>query len=85
MSNRFKDIDIKKLHILWYYNIKKFDPNKIKIDEKLYKNILFYNIGYVTIKYSKYLKINSVNPLNLIMNRVKEYFEEMNKNNYQKR
>ena len=85
MSNKFKDIDIRKPHILfwWYYQYKKFDPNKIKIDEKLYKNILLYKIGYVTIKCSKYLKINSVNPLNLIMNKAKEYFEEINKNMYQ--
>ena len=31
-------------------NIKNFDPNNIKIDEKSYKNILIYYIGYVTIK-----------------------------------
>ena len=32
------------------FNIKSFDPNKIKIDEKSYKNIPIYYIGYVTIK-----------------------------------
>ena len=37
-------------------NIKNFDPNKIKIDEKSYKNILTSYIGYVTIKDSKYVK-----------------------------
>ena len=58
-------------------NIKSFDPNKIKIDEKSYKNILIYHIGYVTIKDSKYLKINSVNPLYLIINKVNEYFEKI--------
>ena len=33
------------------------------------------NIGYVTIKDSKYLKMNSVNP-----SKVNEHFEEINKN-----
>ena len=31
-------------------NIKNFDPNKTKIDEKSYKYILIYYIGYVTVK-----------------------------------
>ena len=38
------------------------------------------NIGYVTIKDSKYLKMNSVNPLDFIFSKVNEYFEEINKN-----
>ena len=37
-------------------NIKSFDANSIKIDEKSYKNTLIYYIGYVTIKDSKYVK-----------------------------
>ena len=44
-------------------NIKNVDLNNIKIDEDSYKNILIYCIGYVTIKDTKYVKINSVNPL----------------------
>ena len=59
-----------------------FDPNKIKIDEKLYKNILIYYIASVTIKKSKYLKINTVNHLYLIINKVNGNFEEINKNKY---
>ena len=43
-------------------NIKVFGPDNIKIDEKSYKNIFIYYIGYVMIKDSKYVKINSVNP-----------------------
>ena len=31
-------------------NIKNLDPNKIKKDEKAYKNILIYHIGYVMVK-----------------------------------
>ena len=44
-------------------NIKNVDLNNIKIGEDSYKNILIYCIGYVTIKDTKYVKINSVNPL----------------------
>ena len=85
MSNKIKDIDIKK-HTYYFFNniinIKNFDPNNIKIDEKSYKNILIYYIGYVTIKDSKYVKINSVNPLYLIFSKVNGYFEEINENKY---
>ena len=31
-------------------NIKTFDPNLLKIDNKSYKDIGIYNIGYITIK-----------------------------------
>ena len=58
--------------------IETFDPNNIKVDEKSYKNILIYYIGYVTIK--EYLKIYSVNPLRLIFEYVNGYFEEINGN-----
>ena len=33
-------------------------------------------------KDSKYVKINSLNPLYLIINKVNGYFEEINKNKY---
>ena len=53
MSNKFKDIGIKN-HTYYFFNdiinIKNFDPNNITIDEKSYKNILLYYIGYMTIK-----------------------------------
>ena len=59
MSNNMKYINIKK-HTNYFFddiiNIKDFDPNNIKIDEKSYKNILIYYIAYVTIKGSKYVK-----------------------------
>ena len=63
-------------------NIKNFDPNNIKIDEKSYKNIHIYYVGYVTIKDSKYITINSVNPLYLIFNKVNGCFGEINKGEY---
>ena len=85
MSNKFKDISIKN-HTYYFFddiiNIKFFDPNNIKIDEKSHKNILIYNTGYVTIKDSKYIKINSINPLYLIFSKVNGYFEEINKNKH---
>ena len=45
MSNKVKDISIKN-HTYCFFNdivnIKFFDPNSIKIDEKLYKKIFFF-------------------------------------------
>ena len=85
MINKIKDIDI-KIHTYYFFddivNIKNFDPNNIRIDEKSYKNILIYYIGYATIKDSKYIKINSVNPLYLIFSKVNRYFEEVKGNKY---
>ena len=85
MSNKVKDIDIKN-HTCYFFddiiNIKSFDPNNIKIDERSYKNILIYYIGYVTIKESKYVKFNSVNPLYLIFSKVNGYFEAISKSKY---
>ena len=48
MGKRFKDTDTKNCACYFFYdmiNIKNLDPNKIKIDEKSYKNILIYHIG----------------------------------------
>ena len=56
MSNIVKDINIEN-HIYYFFddiiNIKDFDRNNIKINEKSYKNVLIYYIAYVTIKDSK--------------------------------
>ena len=63
MSNKVKDIDIKTRTYYFFndiINIKNFDPNNIKIDEKSYRDNFLYYIGYVTIK--EYVKIYSVNP-----------------------
>ena len=87
MSNKVKGISIKN-HTFYFFddiiNINNFDLNNIKIDEKSYKNILIYYIGHVTIKVSEYVKINSVNPLYLMTNKVKGYFEEINGNTLHK-
>ena len=42
---------------------KEFDPSLMKLDKKSNKNIGIYYIGYITIKDSDHVKINSVNPL----------------------
>ena len=48
---------------------------------KSHKKIIYF-IGYATIKDSKYIKINSVNPLYLIISKMNGYFEEINKIKY---
>ena len=60
-------------------NIEDFNPNLLKIDKKSYKNINIYYIGYITMKDSEYVKINSVNPFYLIINKVDVCFKEINK------
>ena len=81
----FKDMNIKNR--TYYFsddiiNIKNFDPNLLRINKKSYKNIDIYHIGYITMKDSDYVKINSVNPLYLIIGEVDEYYEEINGNKY---
>ena len=85
MINKVKDIDIKNRTYYFFndiINIKTFDANNIKIDEKSNKNILIYYIGYVTIKHSKYVKTVSVNTLYLYFNKVNGHFEKINENKY---
>ena len=59
-------------------NIKGFNPNLLKVDKKSYKNIGIYYIGYITMKNSDYVKINSVNPFYIIINEVDGSIEEKN-------
>ena len=59
-------------------NIKDFDSSLLKIVKKSCQNIGIYYIGYITMKYSDHVKINSVNPLNLIIGEVDGYIEESN-------
>ena len=83
MSNKVKDIKIKN-RTYYFFNdiiyIENFYQNNIKIDEKSYKNILIYYIGYVTIK--KDLNIYRVNPLYLIFGKMNGHFKEINENKY---
>ena len=63
-------------------NIKDFDPSLIKIDKKSKKNIGIYYIGYISVKDSDHVKINSVNLLYLIIGKVDGYIEDNNGNTY---
>ena len=59
-SNNVKDINIKN-HTYYFFddiiNIKDFDPNKIKTDEKSYNNILIYYIAYQKFKMYKCINV----------------------------
>ena len=64
MNKKVKDIDTKKrtfYSLNDVINAKDFDSNNMKLEEKSYKNVLIYYIGYVTIKNSKCIKIYRVN------------------------
>ena len=65
----------------YFYNdiidLRNFDARLLKIDKKSYKDIGFYNIGYITIKKpDNYESIYSVNPLYLIIVHGSGYIEE---------
>ena len=80
-----KEINIKNQTYYFFddmINIKNFHSNLLKIDKKSYKNIDIYYIGYITVKDSEYVKIDSENPLYLIINEVGGYFKEINGNKY---
>ena len=59
MSNKVEYINLKN-QTYYFFNdiidIEDFDPNNIKIDEKSYKKILIYYIGYMTI--NKYVNMS---------------------------
>ena len=58
-----KQINIKNRTYYFYnvmINFKNFEPNLLKIDRKSYKNIVIYNIGYITIKKLMIMKIFTV-------------------------
>ena len=65
-------------------NITNLDPDKIEIDEKSnsFKSILVYYTGFATFKDLRYVKVNCLNPLYLIVNKIDGYFEEINRNKY---
>ena len=62
--------------------MRNLDRNKIKTDEKPYRNILIYHVGYVTVKDLSYAAINRVNRLYLIVNKIDGCIEESNGNKY---
>ena len=63
-------------------NINNFDLNKIELDQRSYKNILIYYIGFVTVEDFSYATTKSVNPLNLIINKINGYVEWSKENKY---
>ena len=74
--SQIKEINIKNRTYYFFddmINIKNFDSNQIKIDKNSYKNIVIYHTGYITIKNLSYVKVNSVNPLYLIIDKVDGY------------
>ena len=74
-----KQINIKNQTYYFYndmINIKKFDSNLSKIDEKSYKDNGIYKIGYITIKKIDDCENNySVNPLYLIITHASGYIK----------
>ena len=61
-------------------NIKKFNINNLKLDKKsVFGNDVYYT-GYITKK--PQLHLNNVNPLYLIINRIKGHFEELDGDKY---
>ena len=67
-----KEINIKNRTYYFFndtINIKNFDLNQIKTDQKSYNNL-------------SYVRISSVDPLYLIIDKVDRYIEENNENKY---
>ena len=79
-------IDIKNQTYYFYNDIielENFDSDLLKIDQKSYKDINIYNIGYITIKKIGACKnICSVNPLYLCINCGSRYVEEKGVDKY---
>ena len=61
-------------------NIKNFNSNNLKLDKKSVLGNDVYYIGYITKKTQ--WNVNSVNPLYLMINRIKGHFEEVDGDKY---
>ena len=80
---KIKDINIKNRTYYFYddmVNTKDFDPNLLKLDKTPFKKISIYYIGYITKK-EKY-KINSVNPVYLLVHEIDGFIEEKEGSKY---
>ena len=78
-----KQMNIKSRTYHFYKNLIKifdFDPTISKLDKKAFKSIEIYYIGYVTKK--EEYKINSVNPLYLLIYKIDGFIEEKRENKY---
>ena len=73
-----RQINIKSKTYYFYndlINIKKFNNNKSKLDKKGVLGNDVYHVGYIAKKTQ--WNVNSVNPLYLMINRIKGHFEEV--------
>ena len=83
---KVRDLNIKNQ--AYYYfddmiDIRKFEPNLLKIDKKSHKDFNIYYIGYITIKkFDDCENIRSVNPLYLIFHSATRYFKEKSGEKY---
>ena len=85
MQKIIKQIEIKN-QTYYFFNdmisLKDFESNFSKIDKKSYKNIVIYNIRYITIKkIDDYESIFSVNPFYFQVNHANGFIKEKNRNN----
>ena len=67
-----KQLNIKNRTYYFYnnlINVLNFEPNNLKLDKKTWKHIDIYYIGYVDKNKPEDWKVNSVNPLYLIINK----------------
>ena len=75
-----KDLNIKNRTYYYFddmFDIRKFEPNLLKIDKKLHRAFDIYYIGYIMIKkFNTYENIHSVNPLYLIIHSATGYFKQ---------
>ena len=80
--SRIKETNIKSCTYYFFddiINIKNFDPNRVKIDKKSYESTIIDYVGYITTKNLRYVKINNVNPLHLIIYTVESNKKEESK------
>ena len=63
-------------------NIKNFNSNNLKLDKKSVLGNDVYYIGYITKKKKPQGNVNGINPLYLMINRIKGHFEEVDEDKY---
>ena len=63
-------------------DIKEFGSRLLKKNKRSYKNIYIYYIGYVVMKHPDNAKINSLDTLYLVTDKIDGYIEKENGNKY---
>ena len=61
-----------------FLNVSNFETGNLKLDKKSWKDIDIYYIGYIDKSKPSDWKVNSVNPLYLIVNKVFRFVGEKN-------